>query len=83
MKEEISLSYLYKEAISGVSIVAQWVKNLTSMREDVGSNPGLTQWVKESCVAMSCSVGCRCSLDLALLWLWHRLAAAALIQPLS
>ena len=30
---------------------------------------------------MSCSVGCRCSSDLALLW--HRLAATALIQPLA
>ena len=34
-------------------------------------------------MAVSCGVGCRCSLDLALLWLWHRLAATALIQPLS
>ena len=33
-------------------------------------------------VAMSCGVG-RCSLDLALLWLWHRPAAAALVQPLA
>ena len=32
---------------------------------------------------MSCGVAWRCSLDLALLWLWHRLAAAALIQPLA
>ena len=31
---------------------------------------------------MSCSEGHRCILDLALLWLWCRLAAAALIQPL-
>jgi len=31
---------------------------------------------------MSCGVGCRCGLDPALLWLWHRPAAAALIQPL-
>ena len=30
---------------------------------------------------MSCDVGCKLSLDLALLW--HRLAAAALIQPLA
>jgi len=32
---------------------------------------------------MSCGVGGRRSLDLALLWLWHRLAAAALIGHLA
>ena len=32
---------------------------------------------------MSCGVGCRCSLDTMLLWLWCRLAAAALIQSLA
>ena len=30
----------------------------------------------------SCGIGCRYGLDVALLWLWHRSAAAALIQPL-
>ena len=30
---------------------------------------------------MSCGVGHRCGLDPALLWLWCRLAALALIQP--
>ena len=32
---------------------------------------------------MNCGVGRRCGLDLALLWLWCRLAAVALIQPLA
>ena len=33
---------------------------------------------------MSCGVGHRCSLDLALLWLlWRRLAATAPIRPLA
>ena len=30
---------------------------------------------------MSCGVVCRRSSDLVLLWLWHRPAATALIQP--
>ena len=27
--------------------MAQWVKNPTSIHEDTGSNPSLTQWVKD------------------------------------
>ena len=32
---------------------------------------------------MSCGVGRRLGLDLALLWLWRRLAAVAPIRPLA
>ena len=60
-KEEQYLKQVFK----GVPIVAQRVMNLTSTHEDVGLIPGLTQWVKD--LAVSCSVGHRCSSVLMLL----------------
>ena len=67
----------------GVAVVAQWIKNLTSIHEDVSSIPGLAKCVKGSVVAMSCGVGHRGSLNPVLLGLWYRPAAMALIHPLA
>ena len=53
-----------------------------SDREDVGSIPGLAQWVK-GLALKSCGICPRRGLDPGWLCLWCRLAAVAPILPLA
>ena len=66
-----------KKPKGGSSHYGSAVTNPIGIPEDAVSTPGLTQWI-QSCH----SLGCRCGSDPVLLWLWQRLVAEALIQPL-
>ena len=62
----------------GVPLSDQWLMNLTRNREVAGLIPGLTQWIKDPILAVSCGVGYRHGSDPPWLWLWCRLSATAL-----
>ena len=65
----------HENSLLGIPIVSQQVKNPNSIHKDVGSIPGLAQWVRGSGVAMNCGIGWRHSLGPTLLWLWRKPAA--------
>ena len=41
------LMEIIKISLIGVLVVAEWVKNLTSIHEDVDLIPSLAQWLKD------------------------------------
>ena len=73
-----SIPLLVKKCNCRSSRCGSVVTNPTSIQEDAGSIPGPDLQLRIQ-LAVSCGAGHRCSLDLALVWLWHRSAAAALI----
>ena len=63
--------------------MVQWLTNLTRNHEVAGLIPGLSQWVKDPGIAVSCGVGHRRGSDPTLLWLRRRALATAPIRPLA
>ena len=67
----------------GVPIVAG-KRNLTRIHEDaVRCLASLSGLGIQCCHVLWCKSQIQLSLDTALLWLWHRLSAAAPIRPLA
>ena len=73
----------FKNCYDGVPFVAHQVKDLTECPWGWGFDPWPHSVGLRSGVATSCCIGHRWGSNPALLWQWHRPAAAAPILPLA
>ena len=71
-----------RNTLSRASFMAQWLTNPISIHEDLGLIPGLAQWIRDPVLPWAVMYFADSS-DLALLWLWCRSTAVALIRPLA
>ena len=51
-----------------VPVAAQWVKNLTSIHEDEGLIPGLTEWVNDLALLRAAVLSGSCGVAVAVAW---------------
>ena len=76
----LNLFLIFKNFLEGVPVMAQQLTSPTSIDKVSCLIPGFAQWVKDLALPGHIHKG---GSVLALLWLWCRLAAVALIQPLA
>ena len=77
-KKKSAVDFCVLILYSGVPFMANWLINPTRVHDDAGSIRGLAWWVRDPLLPW---LRCGSQTWLALLWLWHRLAAVALNLP--
>ena len=79
---QFQCTFPLKKKNSGSSHRGATKTNPTRNHEFAGSIPGLTRWIKDPVLPWAV-IDHRRGSDPTLLWLWSRMAAAALIRPLA